>query len=299
MDPTHQCAAGSLCNAPEGKTLGNHKCCKCKKVVHSVFCAKEVETLSSNIKDKFIGETSLGMNHEACLKCIKEEEDKLPQSPPAAASAPAPPDTNDGAAIELSSDDDDDDDDDTPPASNISTTPKATKTPLWFNVKKANNKRRAERKEKEQKSSGPKAIKKRGSRAGKEMDHSIEDRLKIIKVYKKLTGKGMKGEYAKKMGVSTRTITRWSKSKGDLEKAMEEGRGKKKTMFNDDLLRVKMGLKQFYLQNERMPKEQKLPISGEHLDTVFGNECLSHILLSSNQHLILCTYVCSQQVYSQ
>eukprot|EP00986_Skeletonema_menzelii_P007689 scaffold3032_cov120-Skeletonema_menzelii.AAC.1 len=44
MDPTHQCAAGSLCNAPADNYLGpDHCCCKCEKYAHSVFCLNEEE----------------------------------------------------------------------------------------------------------------------------------------------------------------------------------------------------------------------------------------------------------------
>lgn len=135
---TTQCAAGSLCNAPEGITLGNHKCCKCKKDVHCVFCAKEVESLPSDIKDKIIGFTALGMNHEVCLKCFKEEKDKLPQSLPAT----APPTTEEGGAADADADADDahidlsnsDDDDNTAPVTTITADPRPNPSPLTTNT---------------------------------------------------------------------------------------------------------------------------------------------------------------------
>ena len=57
--------------------------------------------------------------------------------------------------------------------------------------------------------------------AGETIDHSNEEKLKIIDEYNKLSNLGgVKADYAKQKGVSQRTITRWRANKSRLEEAL-------------------------------------------------------------------------------
>jgi hypothetical protein len=142
---------------------------------------------------------------------------------------------------------------------------RSVKPPMWLHAhqKKSKQQQAAQNTKKLSVSKGPSALKKASSRDGKKIEHTIEQKLEIIQHYKGLGNKGgIKEEYATRMGVSTRTITRWTNNKKDLLKAKEQGRGKKKTTYHKDgLRRIKQLLQQFYEQNERLPEANKLPIT--------------------------------------
>ena len=147
---------------------------------------------------------------------------------------------------------------------------KSVKQPMWLYAKQTNNETitQASRPISKQllplrRGSNTTAGKK-SSRGGVRIDHTIEQKLEIIQEYKGLNKSGMKEEYAKSIGVSTRTITRWINKEKELLKAKEQGRGRKKTIYNKDgLLRIKLGLMQFYEENERKGVD-KIHITGEY-----------------------------------
>ncbi len=81
------CATHPDCNVLSANTLGNHKCCTCKRFAHGVFCIniKPVDDPSlSDIQHYFNQYESEGMTKEACLLCIKKIRDNPPAPPPAA-----------------------------------------------------------------------------------------------------------------------------------------------------------------------------------------------------------------------
>ncbi len=78
------------CNAPSANTLGNHKCCTCKRFAHGVFCIKPVDDPSlSDIQHYFNQYESEGMTKEVCLLCIKKICGN-PLAPPPACRCPPP-----------------------------------------------------------------------------------------------------------------------------------------------------------------------------------------------------------------
>ena len=105
----------------------------------------------------------------------------------------------------------------------------------------------------------------KGRRSSKKIVYNtIEQKLQIIHEYKHLTKSGAKEQYAKNLGVSQSTITRWVQREKDFLKAKEQGRGKKKATYEKDgLIRIKLDLMTFYELNEKMPDALKLPITGE------------------------------------
>ena len=253
------CAARSLCVATPNVTLGAHHCCKCKRVAHGTLCITPLEDASlADIKHCFQECPSVGMHKEVCLLCIQEARRNL--SPAAA----APPAAAAEQPIELM----DSSDDESPSAltSDASNkTPPSKKPAMWLHAAAGRSRKKAEEKQKvHKKATATKSNTKKG-RAGKEIEQTNEEKLEIVKEYEKLPNKGgFKAAYAEKIGVTSRTINRWRSSRGDLEKAVEDGRAKKKTVYKGDgLKRVKLGLKTFYAENERMSKAHKLPISGK------------------------------------
>ena len=86
------CATHPDCNAPSANTLGNHKCCTCKRFAHGVFCIKPVEVDDpslSDIQHYFNQYESEGMTKEVCLLCIEKICGDPPAPPPAAVHPPA------------------------------------------------------------------------------------------------------------------------------------------------------------------------------------------------------------------
>ena len=126
--------------------------------------------------------------------------------------------------------------------------------------------------------------------------NTIEQKLKIIHEYKHLTKSGAKEQYAKNLGVSQSTITRWVKREKDLLKAKDQGRGKKKATYEKDgLIRIKLDLMRFYELNEKMPDALKLPISGDcYCCDICSLYCLINIHLQHNLLNLCIDY--SQQV---
>jgi hypothetical protein len=148
-------------------------------------------------------------------------------------------------------------------ASPATEAPSCVKLPMWLHPNEKTMKEKATNKIILSKSPG---TPKKASRKGKKIKHTIEQKLEIIQHYKGLdNNSGVKAEYAKNIRVSTNSITRWIQNEKDLQKAIEQGRGKKKTRYDKDpLRRIKQLLLQFYEKNERLPEAQKINITCEY-----------------------------------
>lgn len=274
------------------------------------------EEVGDRPKPKPAGEE--GQQLEICFRCVHQIRSS---TTPAAASAPAPmpvetPATNTTtnssvqntadvsatAAAEqpiefINSSDDESPSASTSAASNKAPPSKTGKKPMWLFAHQSKSKKKAEEKEKVHKKAQEGKHKKKGNRAGLTAEYTNEEKLKIVEKYSKLANHGgFKAAYAQQKGVHPRTITRWRKDKKKLEQAVADGRAKKKTVFKgDSLLRVKLGLKTFYAENERLPKEHKLPISGK---CTCCSKFLSHLSPTLILCLILSRHLYSQQVFS-
>lgn len=94
--------------------------------------------------------------------------------------------------------------------------------------------------------------------------YTVKEKLGMVKIWKDTAnGTGRKSALARKWQVSSRAVERWVKDEVKLEKQIEEGRGGIKAMISDPLRRIVHGLNQFYEANARMPRDLKLPLTGE------------------------------------
>jgi hypothetical protein len=94
--------------------------------------------------------------------------------------------------------------------------------------------------------------------------YTVKEKLGMAKIWKETAnGTGRKSALAKKWCVSSRAVERWVKDEVKLEKQVAAGRRATKTMISDPLRRIVHGLNQFYEANARMPRDLKLPLTGE------------------------------------
>lgn len=131
------------------------------------------------------------------------------------------------------------------------------KQAVWLAAAGANSKNRNHQKKAAHKKSS-------ASNPSGAITYSVEAKLDMIKIWKETKdGTGRKPALAAKWRAGERTVRKWVKKEAELQAALDEGRGRKKTCHSDPLRRITHGLNLFYEANSRMPRDLKLPLTGK------------------------------------
>ena len=272
-----KCDANPQCKALE-KSFSSHKCDRCGKSVHAVFCSTPHDELDDRLKTYFKPYCDKANNnyHDICFPCIENAKKELRTSS-ASTTASRTPTTSTASSSTSKT---------TTATKTTSTAPAAdvlaaAAAPTGYRKTGKNEREEGvidltgplKKKSKKQAvlkfgDIQPKPPKKKASSSSNptarapRKQYDMKFKLQVLRFLEVPGNTVAAAEMQFK--VSKQCISNWKLQKSAIEAACELNPKAKRVVKNDPLLRIKIGIIAFYELNKSMPNDAKLPITGEY-----------------------------------